>query len=233
MTPLISVLLPTRKRVSILRDSLKSLLDKATDTSRIELLIAHDEDDQESRDFFNSTSWVDFVESYGCGWHVTESVRHGYRDLHLYLNDLAARAQGKWIFFWTDDTLMETQGWDDHVKANEDYVGLLHIATSNAPIFCSVVPLFHRQWIDMFGCVSPINHADSWISDIAKDAGARKVIPVSIFHDRFENSGRNQDETWQDKKNSPDSNRDYWTKESGLKRIEWAKRLREYRESLE
>ena len=233
MTPLISILMPTRKRVELARASLASLLDKATDPSCMEILIAYDDDDQHSHDFFTGSDWEGFISGYGCSATATRSPRYGYRDLHKYLNDLAAQAQGKWIFFWTDDTLMETQGWDDHVRANEDFVGLLHIATSNAPIFCSVVPLFHRQWIDMFGCVSPINHADSWISDIAKDAGARRVIPVSIFHDRFENSGRNQDETWQDKKNSPDSNRDYWTRESGLMRIEWAQRLREYRATLE
>ena len=45
-TPKISILLPTRKRTQALVRSLNSLLASADDTSRIEVLIAYDEDDQ-------------------------------------------------------------------------------------------------------------------------------------------------------------------------------------------
>ena len=58
-TPEISIILPTRKRTKTLINSLNSLLAAAKDTSRIEILIAYDDDDEESREFFANT-WGDY-----------------------------------------------------------------------------------------------------------------------------------------------------------------------------
>lgn len=214
--------------------SLISLLDRARHPEQIEVLIAYDDDDEQSREYFTGERWKQFIGRWPVQTRSFCVPRWGYRALHLYINMLAAESRGKWIFFWSDDPLMETDHWDDHVVENQDFVGLLHIASSNAPMNCSILPLFHRDWIRLFGCVSPINHADSWMSDICWNAKARRVIPVTIFHDRFEDSGRNRDETWEDKRRdiATDSSKDYHTPESRQMRIEWAQRLREYRASL-
>lgn len=234
MDPLISILLPTRKRVAMVESSLTSLLSRARHPEQLEILIAYDDDDEQSREYFTGTAWQEFI---GC-WPVQSKIfcvpRWGYRALHKYINMLAGASRGKWIFFWSDDPRMETDHWDDHVRTNEDFVGLLHIAASNAPMYCSILPLFHRQWIELFNCVSPINHADSWISDICWSAQARRAIPVSVFHDRFEDSGNNRDETYEDKRQAiaHDSKIDYHTPESKNLRAEWAQRLRDYRAGL-
>lgn len=234
MTPMISVLLPTRKRVAMLEKSLSSLLGQARCHDQIEILIAYDDDDDQSRDYFRSDAWKKFVSTWPVTHRLFEVPRWGYRQLHRYINMLAASSQGEWIFFWSDDPIMETTNWDDHVRANRDFVGLLHIAASNAPMNCSILPLFHRAWLDLFGCVSPINHADSWMSDICWNAGARRVIPVTVFHDRFEDSGNNRDETYEDKRRdiAHDSSADYHTPVSKQLRTEWTVRLREFRSQL-
>lgn len=234
MLPLISILLPTRKRVAMVEKSLTSLLDCARDTTQMELLIAYDDDDEESHIYFTGDAWQKFISRWAVTVKIFRVPRWGYRELHKYINMLAAASCGKWIFFWSDDPLMETNYWDDHVKSNEDFVGLLHIEASNAPMNCSILPLFHRRWIELFGCVSPINHADSWISDICWNAKARRVIPVTVFHDRFEDSGNNRDETYEDKRKdiAHDSSIDYHKPESKNMRAQWAQRLREYRSSL-
>lgn len=231
MPPLISVILPTRKRTQLLEKSLDSLLSTAHQPQRIEIALAYDDDDDESRDYFASERWTTFLNLYGTqGWaHATQ--RWGYRALHEYLNYLAPKTQGDWLFFWGDDAVMETKGWDDHVAANQTHRGLLHITTSNFPMQCSILPLFHRCWIDLFGCVSPVNPADSWISNIAIRAGARKVIPVSVIHDRFEHTGNNQDSTWADKQLAKGWQKEYHTPESEALRVQWAEQLRQYRAS--
>lgn len=229
MNKLVSILLPTRKRVAMLEDSLTSLLGKAGRPDQLELCIVYDDDDTESAEYFNSSDWQNFYCGYGCSVTVHCVPRWGYRDLHLYINYLAKHSTGKWLFFWSDDALMETPNWDAAIKANEDYVGLLHIAASNAPMRCSILPLFHSEWVKLFGCVSPINHVDSWISDISMAAGARRPIPVTVFHDRFEDSGRNQDETWNDKTAARDSNRDYNKPQYRIMRTQWARQLSVYR----
>lgn len=231
MTPLISVFFPTRKRTQILQKSLQSLLERARQPEQIEICLAYDDDDAESRNYFRSDEWRDFVAVYGCQARTFETQRWGYQELHQYLNYLAPKTKGKWLFFWGDDAVMETQYWDDHVRDHQDFVGLLHITTSNFPMRCSILPLFHRTWLDLFGCVSPVNPADSWISNIALCAGARKVIPVSVIHDRFEHTGNNQDETWADKQQAKGWQREYHTEQSARLRKEWAEKLRSYRAS--
>lgn len=231
MDPFISILLPTRKRVAMVEASLASLLGKARHPDQIEVLIVYDDDDIQSHEYFVGPDWQTFIGQWPVAHRTWQVQRWGYRALHKYINMLADQSHGKWIFFWSDDPLMETDHWDDHVRANEDFVGLLHVAASNAPTFCSILPLFHRQWINLFGCVSPINHADSWITDICRDAKARRVIPVTVFHDRFENSGNNRDETYEDKRRamSQDSNIDYNTPASIQMRAEWVEKLQQYR----
>jgi hypothetical protein len=231
MPPLISVLLPTRRRISMLRSSLSSLLDRARDPGAIEILIAYDDDDDDSHGFFSGPEWNTFISTWPVTHRVCQVPRWGYRALHRYVNHLASQSQGKWIFFWNDDALMETQNWDDHVRQHQDFVGLLHITASNMPMTCSIFPLIHRGWIDLFGCISPINHADSWVSDVCRKAHARRVIPVTAFHDRFETSGNNRDETYEQKRYdlAHGSKADYHTPQSQRLREEWTERFRHYR----
>jgi hypothetical protein len=219
----------------MLEKSLTSLLDHSRHPDQIEIMIAYDDDDQDSKDYFSGFAWSKFISHWPVQHQISCVPRWGYRELHKYINMLAQASKGKWIFFWSDDPIMETKNWDDHVRANEDFVGLLHIGASNAPVDCSILPLFHRSWLDLFGCVSPVNHADSWMSEICRRAEARIVIPVTIFHDRFENSGNNRDETWEDKRRDMEngsSSKDYYLPESKRLRLEWAEKLRNFRQNL-
>jgi len=217
----------------MLQASLSSLLDLAADPKRIEILIAYDDDDVMSHEFFSGNDWSSFISTWPVNHKIFQVPRWGYSALHQYINMLAANSQGKWIFFWNDDSLMETKNWDDHIRENEDFLGLLHITASNMPMNCSIFPLLNRQWLDLFGCVSPINHADSWVSDVCWKAQARRVIPVTAFHDRFETSGNNRDETYEDKKNAlaNGSNADYFTPESKKLREAWVERLKIFRKN--
>ncbi len=47
----VSILLPTRKRVPLLKKCVESLLDNASDPSKIQLLYGVDDDDQDTIDF--------------------------------------------------------------------------------------------------------------------------------------------------------------------------------------
>jgi hypothetical protein len=226
MNALISVLLPTRKRIKKVESSLRSLLEKSKDASSIEICIAYDDDDNESHDYFTGNDWKKFLEEFSTTSMVLRTKRHGYTYLHEYLNELAPMSHGEWLFFWGDDAIMQTPHWDDHVRHNRDYVGLLHITAENMPMRCSILPLFHRDWIKLFGCVTPVNPADSWISEICIEAKCRRVIPVSVLH-RLETD--EPDETFLDKKKSVDWHKLFWEPESRALRSEWAKRLKEYR----
>ena len=227
MQPFISVLLPTRKRVAKVESSLATLLGKARNPDTIQICIAYDDDDPESHAYFAGDAWSNFLRAFGASTSVLKTQRHGYMNLQRYLNELVPLAQGKWMFFWGDDAFMQTQNWDDQVKVNEDYVGLWHITAENQPMRCSVLPLFHRAWVDMFGCVSPINPADSWISEICIEAKARRVIPVSVLH--RVNPEESPDETFMDKKKAVGWQKDFWLPGNVALRSEWAKKIQDYR----
>jgi len=195
--PKISILLPTRKRTEAVVKSIGSLLARATDPSQIEILIAYDNDDDESREFF-STTWFPFLEQAGTTTKVFETERFGYLRLYKYVNFLAEHATGDWIMFWNDDALMLTDNWDDEIIKNDGWFGLLRMpcVTMNHPF--ALFPIIPREWVDFFGQVSPVNHSDWWIYNVTVPVGRMKNIPVEVYHDRADVTGGNNDETYKE-----------------------------------
>ena len=222
----LSVLLPTRQRTNLVMRSLNSLVTTAQNPADIEVLIAYDNDDVESHDFFSSDQWTQWLADHAISARAFQVPRWGYRNLHEYYNYLATQSQGSWLFMWNDDALMETQYWDELVRQNDNWRMLLHIACRNLVMNCSIFPLFHRDWLDLFGTVSPINHPDSWISEVCWQAKGRRVIDVVTYHDRADLTGNNRDQTF--------LSRDYSTHEEfksdkmKVLRADWANRLKQY-----
>lgn len=227
MPTAVSIMLPTRFRTRLSQRSLESLVSLARHPDQIELAVVADDDDHESRDFFLGTRWAQKTQDWGCTHQFHMVPRMGYSRLNEYLNYLAPRTQGRWLLFWNDDAVMETPHWDQWVHDNIDWLGLLHMTCRNVPQQCSIFPLFNRQWLDVFGMVSPNTFSDSWISDVARGAGARRVIPVTTWHDRFEETGNNRDQTWAER--SYANRRDYHSDANKQLRRQWSDRLREYR----
>jgi glycosyltransferase involved in cell wall biosynthesis len=201
--PKISILLPTRKRTAAVIKSIGSLLANAKDTSRIEILVAYDDDDEESREFFSET-WFPFLEQCQATSKVFETERFGYLRLYKYVNFLAEQASGDWIMFWNDDALMLTENWDEEIVNNDGYFGLLRMpcVTMNHPF--ALFPIIPREWVDLFGVVSPVNHSDWWIYNVTVPAGQMKNIPVNVYHDRADVTGGNNDETFKEQSYAAD-----------------------------
>ena len=201
--PKISILLPTRKRTEAVIKSVGSLLSTAKDPSQIEILVAYDDDDDESKEFF-STTWHPFVEQCSTTTKVFESERHGYLRLYKYVNMLGTQASGDWIMFWNDDALMLTDNWDEEIYKHNGFFGLLRMpcVTMNHPF--ALFPIIPRSWIDFFGCISPVNHSDWWIYQVTVPLGRLKNIPVQVYHDRADVTGGNNDETFKEQSYAAD-----------------------------
>jgi hypothetical protein len=204
--------------------SLHSLATTAQNPANIEVLIAYDDDDSESHEFFSSACWAHWLADHVVSVQTFQVPRWGYRSLHEYYNYLATQSQGAWLLMWNDDALMETQHWDDQVRQNDNWRMLLHITCRNLVMNCSIFPLFHRDWIDLFGTVSPINHPDSWISEVCWHANARKVIDVSTYHDRADLTGNNKDATFLARDYSTHS--EFKSDEMKALRQQWAAKLK-------
>lgn len=199
-TPLISVLLPTRSRTNLTQRSLRSLIDCAIDPAQLEILIAYDMDDLSSRQRFHDPEWTAQISAAGTTYACYETPVWSYNNLHFYYNHLAERAAGSWIMIWNDDAVMETRGWDQYVAVNKDFVGMLHMRTTNFKPNLTLFPVIPKAWINWFGAVSLVNLNDSWIQDICHQAELVRTIPATIFHDRFDVTGENNDSTFQNRR---------------------------------
>jgi hypothetical protein len=105
--PLVSVLIPSRGRLSGLLQAIDSLWSLAEDKSLVEFLIKIDDDDHETIDgvmaLRERTAGVLALSA------MVSPRGNGYRDLHHWVNSLAAQACGDWLFVFNDDSKMATQ----------------------------------------------------------------------------------------------------------------------------
>ena len=224
---LVSVLLPTRQRTKMVENSVRSLLKSCADPSQIEIVVAYDNDDHESKKYFTSSAWKDFMRDLGSSYHTMSCEPWGYANLNKYYNAMALASRGKWLLIWNDDALISSSGWDQQIQEHQDFVGMLHMTTTNFKSNLTLFPLIPRKWLELFGEISPQQITDSWIQDICHLADAVKSIPATVFHDRYDVTGNNLDDTY---KNRWYNKKGYNHESMKLMRQQWAEKLKQYRE---
>lgn len=194
--PRISVLMPTRGRTQVLKRSLESLWQRASEPNNLELLLAMDWDDTASIAYVEREILPEFPQA-----RLYQYPRWGYRRLNLYANSLASLSRGYWLMFWTDDALMETTHWDSILDQYQAHpMPLLRAPASNFQHPFALWPIVKRQWFELLGTFSPYTHLDRFIYNVAQNlfTGALVDIPVNITHDRADITGNNRDQTFQD-----------------------------------
>jgi hypothetical protein len=120
---LISILIPTRKRVKLLKECLDSLNNKTKDKSLVEILLKIDTDDQETIDFINeykSTSLISIKE-------LITPRKNGYGSLDEHMNNLASTSEAEFLLGLNDDVEMLTDGWEQNYLPYKDKNFLLAI----------------------------------------------------------------------------------------------------------
>ena len=196
-TKRISVLLPTRGRGELSFKSLKTLWDNAETNDGIEYLIAVDDDDLESVEYYDKTI-VPYTKEQGIDLRVWSVKRLGYKKLNEYLNFLGNKSNGHYIMFWNDDAIMKTESWDKEIDQYRDKFRVLRMPDQSQHPY-SLFPIFPRKWMSLLGTISPQAMSDAWISQIAYLCNIMVNIPVSVIHDRFDLTGNNNDETYRNR----------------------------------
>ena len=230
----ISVLLPTRGRPQPLEHCLRSLMGRARNPQRVEIMIAFDDDDTESIEHF-STHIQPYLDDLGVEYTAMQFQRLGYLRLNEYLNALAAQSQGSWLFFWNDDAEMETQDWDQIIMDNSKEFALLRAETNHEHPY-AIFPILPRKWIEITGHLSPHQINDAWTSQVAWMLDIVKNIPVMIHHKRYDLTGENHDSTFKERimlENMPNNdprcfNHITWRK----RRIDETAKLADYIDSI-
>lgn len=222
----VSVLLPTRGRTEQLLKSLDSLVTTVSDRSSIEILLAFDNDDTESYEYFVDNI-ITKLDEYRVPFKALKFPPLGYTRLNEYVNQLAAYARGRWLFFWNDDAEMQTQSWDKEFSKWNDHFRVLAVHTHNEHPY-SIFPIVPVEWFKLLGYLSshPLNDAE--ISQIAYLLGIFERIDVWVEHDRFDLTGNNHDDTFESRKlleGNPTQPGDIAHKDARTKRYQMADRI--------
>ena len=188
----ISVLLPTRGRITPLIATINSLLDNFSSDNEIEILLRFDEDDNNTFETVKQN-----IDDRRIKYLV--GPRYGYPGLHHYLNELASEAKGDWLMLFNDDALMQTKYWDKEVEKYNDKMVFLD-SHSNQNTFSLLFPIVPRKVTEIWGHFSLSRHCDGWMNDIANMLEIKVVLPIHILHDLADLTGNNRDETHKGRK---------------------------------
>ena len=191
----IAILLPTRGRTEALTRSLIGLLEKATDLDSIQVLLGLDTDDTVGIQHFQEELQPK-LDDMGVDYTAMSFEPMGYSQLHDYVNTLARASSADWMFFWNDDAIMKTQGWDTYIRAKTGEFKLLSVITHNEHPY-SIFPIIPRAWFEILGHISKHSLNDAWVSCIAYALDIFERLPIYCDHERHDLTGTNNDATYQ------------------------------------
>ncbi len=178
----ISILCPSRRRPEMLTRSVASLRGHAIRPDLIEVLVAYDPDDPETKATAASID-ADVI------WEAPE--RYGHPGCAYYFAALLERSHGEWMCPWNDDAFMRTAGWDELVRSAE--AEILH-NEDNSGSGC--FPFVHVGVFDIIGRFTSHPAIDTWYTDIGWGAGICKRIPILVHQERPDLGTADPDATW-------------------------------------
>lgn len=186
----VSVLLPSRHRPVLLRKAIASLAATAKYPERVEVLVAADPDDGETR--ISDDVLLRAVRV------LTAPQRWGRGSIHEYYNWLARHATGDWLLLFNDDATMLTQDWDEIIAGQEPCIAL--VGSNHGDHMFMAVP---SAWARAAGYLSALPDIDNFLYAVGERLGCNRHVPVRVFHDMYRVTGNNGDDTyWEGREDS-------------------------------
>lgn len=178
----IAVLCPTRGRTIPLGLAIKSVVNRTDKLDKIQIILGFDEDDQIGLEYFE-TDLRPWLDEKGVSYTALQFERMGYAGLNRYYNGLAEASDSDWFLSWSDDAIMETQGWDTIMRKYDGQFKLLKAHAHNEHPY-SIFPMWPREWYDLFGHCSRHQMIDAELSQIAYTLDLIEIVPIYITHNR-------------------------------------------------
>jgi hypothetical protein len=184
----IAILLPTRRRPKMLESSIKSLVEKADNPAKLQILIAFDDDDHESFEYYEKVI-APWCKEKSVSTGIYKTPRLGYTKLHEYYNFLAGEALADWLVVWNDDAEMTSEHWDTEIAS---YTGrlLLLAFRSNHDHPYALFPVIPKDWYNVCGHVSLHPQNDAWISNVGYILDLYQPIQSYVIHYRPDVTGQ-------------------------------------------
>lgn len=199
-----SVLLATRKRPELAEKSIDSLVSRTASQKDLEILLAIDPDDTETKTWLDNHYRAKFEQTYPEAKliDVVFSERLGYSRMNEYLNKLCEVSTKEWLFVWNDDATMETENWDELLYRMKGFFGLVRAQVSNHNHPFALFPIVPRTWYNLLGYLSPNAQVDRFIYEVGHRVMVQQFlvnVPIYILHDRFDITGNNNDEVYKER----------------------------------
>ena len=140
----IAIILPTRGRKEMLKNSIMSLVDTAKCPEKLQVIIGHDNDDRDSIDYAKQEIF-DKLSQKNIWTTMLEFEPMGYSRLNEYVNAQAGQSNAHWIMFWNDDAIMKTENWDTEISQHTGKFRILRVKTHNEHPY-SIFPIVPREW---------------------------------------------------------------------------------------
>lgn len=160
---MISLLLPTRKRIKFLSRCLESL--KGSDSNDYEVIFRLDDDDSDTLDYVKS---LDSIQKK----IIVGPRLGGYADLHVYYNECCEIAEGDFLWLFNDDITIKEKNidWASIMLEYKDREIVLDIVsyytTMPDQIMKGMFPAMHRKLYEVLGHFSLNNHNDSYLIEV-------------------------------------------------------------------
>ena len=229
----ISVLLPTRGRTDALRRSVQSLYDNVSNPKSIQIILGFDRDDAVGTEYFNTQlkPWLDSIQAQ---YVALKFEPMGYIRLNEYVNVMARMVKSRWYIIWNDDAVMQTPAWDTAIMSYSGQFKLLAFCTHNLHPY-SIFPIVPHKWLELLGYLCPHQISDAWLSQQAYLLDIYQRIPVEVAHERYDLTGKNQDETFNNRpmlEGNPQDPRDFLHMDVIETRFNDCKKLSKYMDSI-
>lgn len=227
----IAVLLPTRGRTEALTRSVIGLINRAVDLDGLVVMFGFDKDDHIGKGHFEEIIRP-YLDKKNIAYEAHEFEPLGYGRLNEYINNLASKVTADWYFFWNDDAIMETSGWDRIITKYTGEFKLLAVHTHRDHPY-SIFPIVPKEWLDTIGYLSPHPLTDAWLSQIAYKLNIWERIEVYVTHDRKDLTGNNDDPTFYERRmdlleGNPSNPRDFHNMSFIVLRMNETEKLSQY-----
>lgn len=172
MTPVVSILIPSRNRTELLDSCVKSWRTLADNPEAVEIIVRLHHDDAVSMKWAESRPYDIQL--------IAGETYEGHLSMDMFLNCMAACSTGDWLMPVSDDFVCLTQDWERAFEVvteipRTDYL-IRHFETTNKPN--ERPPIISRGLYHAIGCFGHTSHADVYLDTLGWECGINKLEPL-------------------------------------------------------
>ena len=179
-----SILIPTRKRTTLLKETLLTIENQTKNKNLFEIIIGIDTDDQETKKFIE-----DYKKNYQIDTIITVMERgKGYQDHALRLKKMVLSSNGEYLIQYSDDIKLLTPSWDSVLEQKidslpPDKVFLLFPAHNQKNTNWPLVPIISKKWFNLTGKFTNCIEVDTELLIISTLLKRKyKINNINIHH---------------------------------------------------